>query len=418
MWMPSTSEEQTMVADQLERMLASPLFSNSKRYPQFLRYVVENTLAGRKDTLKERTLGVEVFGRNPQYDSNNDPVVRITAGEVRKRIAQYYHEASHEQELRIDLSPGSYVPEFYPPSETQSISLEPAIVGSTVPLPKKRISVSRMIVRGGVIAASSAIALLMLAHWRTPPLSAVDQWWQPVLQSSVPVVMSVGTVPDADGKSTAELFRAFQNPQGIMGSPSSWYAQSSQSLGGHVTNSDHVGLIDMIAMERIAALLSIHKQAYRTLSASGTTYDDLRTGPAVLVTGLDNIWSLRVTGPLRFHFDFLPDTEVAVIKDRQNSTNRPWQVDFSQPYLQLTRDYGIIARLRNTNTETPVIIAAGIGSNGTAAAAEFLTTESDLQTLISQLPANWQNRNVEAVIETQVINGQAGPPRVVAVYAW
>ena len=83
--------EHSAVQVQLERMLASPLFRNSKRYPGFLRFVVEHSLTGERDTLKERVLGVRVFGREPDYDTNDDPVVRVTAGEVRKRIAQYYH---------------------------------------------------------------------------------------------------------------------------------------------------------------------------------------------------------------------------------------------------------------------------------------------------------------------------------------
>src|SRR5258707_1029420 len=104
------------IRHQLERMLANSLFKNSKRYPNLLRYVVEHTLEDHLGELKERTLGVEVFGRAPNYDTNADPVVRATAGEIRKRIAQYYHESGHEGEIRIDLSPGSYVPEFHLPS--------------------------------------------------------------------------------------------------------------------------------------------------------------------------------------------------------------------------------------------------------------------------------------------------------------
>src|SRR4051812_37473883 len=105
--------EREAIQEQLERMLASPLFRNSKRYPCFLRFVVEHSLTGDREHLKERTLGVRVFGREPDYDTNDDPVVRLTAGEVRKRIAQYYHEPSHESELRIDLPSGSYIAEFH-----------------------------------------------------------------------------------------------------------------------------------------------------------------------------------------------------------------------------------------------------------------------------------------------------------------
>src|SRR3984885_7390711 len=109
---PLSAGERVLVEDQLERILASPLFSQSKRYAPFLRYVVEKTLEGQEDTLKERTLGVEIFGRAPHYDSSNDPVVRVTAGEVRKRIAQYYHDAAHHNELWIDLPTGTYVAQF------------------------------------------------------------------------------------------------------------------------------------------------------------------------------------------------------------------------------------------------------------------------------------------------------------------
>jgi hypothetical protein len=102
--------ERDAIRKQLERMLANPLFKNSKRYPNLLRYIVEHTLEGSSSELKERNLGVHVFGRELDYDTNADPIVRATAGEIRKRIAQYYHEHGHEDEIRIELSPGSYVP--------------------------------------------------------------------------------------------------------------------------------------------------------------------------------------------------------------------------------------------------------------------------------------------------------------------
>ncbi len=115
---PLSEAERAAIREQLERILLSPLFKNSKRYPNLLRYIVEHTLEGHKAELKERTLGVEVFARSPGYDTNADPIVRAAAGEIRKRIAQYYHEPGHESELRIDLVPGSYVPEFGMPAPT------------------------------------------------------------------------------------------------------------------------------------------------------------------------------------------------------------------------------------------------------------------------------------------------------------
>src|SRR5262249_27923539 len=123
-WIPTTDADLSSARTQLAKMLVHPLFANSKRYPALFRHVVECRLEGRTDNLKERTLGIEVFGRKADYDTNLDPVVRITAGEIRKRIAQYYHDPEHESELRIDLPPGSYVPLFHLPH-----SVQPAVNG-------------------------------------------------------------------------------------------------------------------------------------------------------------------------------------------------------------------------------------------------------------------------------------------------
>src|ERR1035438_3617990 len=111
-WHPQTPADHDAILRELREVLASPHFCNSKRYPALLQYIVENTLAGRSDLLKERTLGVEVFDRPPTYDTNADTVVRYTAGEVRKRLLLYYSEHGSVSNIRISLPAGSYVPEF------------------------------------------------------------------------------------------------------------------------------------------------------------------------------------------------------------------------------------------------------------------------------------------------------------------
>src|ERR1700678_881125 len=107
-----TEEDKARIQLRLDRLLANIHFSNSKRFPSFLRYIVQEELEGRGDQLKERTLGIEVFGRDASYDTTSDPIVRVTAAEIRKRIAQYYQESANPNELRISLPAGSYVPHF------------------------------------------------------------------------------------------------------------------------------------------------------------------------------------------------------------------------------------------------------------------------------------------------------------------
>jgi hypothetical protein len=126
-WHPKTTTEIQLLRSQLDRIVRDSRFAASKRYPQLLRYVVEQTLSENDDNLKERTLGVEVFHRAPDYDTNLDPVVRLCAAEVRKRLAQYYQSPEHADELRIELNPGSYVPVFsQPPLDAPPPEIIPA----------------------------------------------------------------------------------------------------------------------------------------------------------------------------------------------------------------------------------------------------------------------------------------------------
>ena len=103
----------TNVRLELERLLNSDQFKNSKRCQILLSFIVEETIAGRGDQIKERVVGVSVFRRNPDYDTAEEPVVRNAAIEVRKRLAQYYVESGKDASVRIDLRAGSYVPEFH-----------------------------------------------------------------------------------------------------------------------------------------------------------------------------------------------------------------------------------------------------------------------------------------------------------------
>src|ERR1700688_1954163 len=127
----------SLVREQLRRLVAHQLFTNSKRYPVLLTYTVEQTLLGNASELKERTIGIEAFGREPVYDVNLDPVVRTAAAEVRKRLSQYYYNPDHAGELVIELPIGSYVPTFREPAASHVGSAAELLVAEKVePLQK------------------------------------------------------------------------------------------------------------------------------------------------------------------------------------------------------------------------------------------------------------------------------------------
>jgi hypothetical protein len=97
----------------VEVVCKSPSFRTSSKSCQFLRYVVRHTLSGNVDELKERTIGIELLGREASYDTGSDAGVRVRANDVRKRLAAYYAANQSDLEFAFDIPSGSYVPRFY-----------------------------------------------------------------------------------------------------------------------------------------------------------------------------------------------------------------------------------------------------------------------------------------------------------------
>ena len=100
------------IRSQLERVLSSPKFVSSERLTDFLRFVVEETLAGRAGKIKQYTVAVEALGYDSDFDPQADPVVRMQARRLRRALDQYYDEPGDADPVRINISKGSYVPVF------------------------------------------------------------------------------------------------------------------------------------------------------------------------------------------------------------------------------------------------------------------------------------------------------------------
>jgi TolB-like protein/Tfp pilus assembly protein PilF len=126
-WKPELNDAERVasVNSHLHDVLVSDAFKGSKRSQDFLQLVVEHMLAGRLDSLRERTLGAEMFGRRIDYDTANDAVVRVKASEVRKKLAQYYQNLPAPPAVRIALPSGSYVPQFYFESPPVASAVQP-----------------------------------------------------------------------------------------------------------------------------------------------------------------------------------------------------------------------------------------------------------------------------------------------------
>ncbi len=415
--MQDASPDPVAIREQVERLVAHPLFVNSKRYPTLLAYVVDQTLRGNTADLKERCIGVDVFGRSPSYDANADPVVRITAGELRKRLSQYYYDPAHAGEVVIELPIGSYVPLFRvpepPPSSAPEVPADevPALAAASAadaPAAPERSRWLSWMLAGGLVVLAAAVGVLV--GRRYPPVppppkpSNIDLFWQPVTSSANPATFCLGEPAKNIDMEDVNNMNAPVPP-----------AQPEQ-LYVRLHYSGNLALADVVTLTRTAAALEMRRKTFRVVPASEATFAQLREGPVVLIGAFDNIWTLRVTQKLRFGFE--SQDGVALLVDRKSNKKTTWATAWDLPYQKLSRDYAIVARIQDNTTGQPVIIAAGISEEGTEAAGEILYNPVYLDSLLAKVPADWQHKNMEAVIETQVIQGHSGPPNVLAVETW
>jgi hypothetical protein len=175
---------------------------------------------------------------------------------------------------------------------------------------------------------------------------------------------------------------------------------------------------DVDPLVDIAGMLRTSGKNYRVLGESSTNLTDLRRSPSVFIGAFDNGWTLRLTAPLRFHFGNDASMTKFWIEDRNNPEQRDWLLTREEQRTEDYKDYAIVARFTPPDTDQVSVVAAGIGRGGTVAAGEFLVNENRMEEILKQLPVDWRKKNVEVVLETQVIQGRSGPPRVKAVHVW
>jgi len=185
-----------------------------------------------------------------------------------------------------------------------------------------------------------------------------------------------------------------------------------------VMKSDHVAFADAVAMARLTGLFRENHKRYDIRKGPGFTLNDFRKGPVVLIGAFNNAWTMRLDTQLRFTFERDPVSRIPYIRDRQNPSRTSWKSDDDLPYSKFTADYAIVSRFVDPRTERAVVVVAGIAKDGTMAAGEFVTEARYLDALAQRAPADWEHKNLQVVIATEVINGNVGPPRILDTYFW
>lgn len=363
------------VREELEAILRSEEFRSSQRSQAFLRYVVEALYQGDEDSLKERTLGIVLFGRTPDYDTGGDSIVRVTAHDVRKRLASY-QVAHQERRVSITLKPGTYVPSIDRPAieSPPPVALPPQAVQTKDR--QRRIRPALWIAAFCLLIVVGVATAWTVLHARN---SVLKSFWGPVL-SKKKVILCTST-PNA-------------------------YA-----IGGLPTTSGDADL-DL----RIRNMLSSIGQQTRMAITSDVSESELQETPVVLIgSSGTNSWTANAANNFRFQYDMINGQPV--IRDIQNP-ERLWVVPEKPDKSHAALDYAVITRLTHSRFGPGLIAIAGSSSLSTHASGIALLASESLNTMLKDAPNDWAQKNLQLVIRFRHVQSMDYAPQVVAAVYW
>jgi hypothetical protein len=408
------------VQNQLRAILASPAFHGSKRCQQFLEYVCDKSLAGEAGALKERTVAIDVFGRQPQSELGEDTIVRVGAREVRKRLAQFYVSADGvASRVRIDLPAGSYAPEFHYAVALVEKEPPPVVPAVVIAPPKTRRKTLIVAAVAALVLLAAGIAIFNAIGARS---DALTKFWKPVFESNEPLLVGIAHPLVYHTSIRAQKLNETRLPPLKIPQQQALQLPPKELDGNDIiaAPNQYVGYGDMLAANQISNMLARRGKKVRMRLASGISFEDLRQTPALLIGALTNRWTMVFQPNWRFQFTFQPDTAVLLDtfdKPAPGQKQRQWSVvstDGGTP----SEDYVLICRLKNGSTGGFVVVVAGVKQFGTEAAGRLVSDSEQFAQVARGLPVGWENKNLQIVLRVRVIGNTPAQPEVAASYVW
>lgn len=407
------------VRRELDRIIASRVFRGSNRCQTFLQYVVTKTLEGESKVLKERTLAVNVFGRDATEDLSENSIVRVGAREVRKRLAQYYIDEGANDPLRIELPAGSYIPSFQwrLAAVTADTETEPPREQSQVEPPAvwRRIRLDRKV---SILAATVLLGCLAALVWAliARPPSAFDTFWRPAFEGKAPLTIAIAhpivyqpslRAQRLDASRNGNLTPPVQHPINV----------PPDALNGSdfvPAVNQYVGLGDAEAALRVSSLFAQRHAASRVGLASRMDFNDLRGSGTVLIGAYTNRWTMDLTDNMRYRFDYTEGKPCIA----EASVGCRWTLTTKADDGRSAEDYILLCRLPHSATNGFTIVCAGLNVYGTEEAGRIISDPDSLTPILRKLPKYWPNHNLEIVLHVAVVGDAPAQSEVVSVYSW
>ncbi len=407
----------------LKKICSGPAFKSRHRSSQFLNYIVEQSIAGKFDSLKERLIGVELFGRNPSYDTGEDSIVRTTASDVRRRLQQHYGSNGTSCNFRLSLPLGSYIPEItlldsgdaglFEEAAAPALAASPdsifveqrpnfallpeSLPGNSAVPPNPSDSSpagqnkNHWRLFGSLLAAALAVAALGIA-WNhtirvtTPPLRVLP--WSAFFDSTHPTHLitsdqSLVALQDIAAKEITLSDYANHNylPELSNLSPEETaYFRRVLAAGSSTAN------VDLSIVASISALAQANNRAIDVRAARYIGISDLRTDDNFILLGSPraNPWSSLFRDELDFRFEFDKNTQQTILLNAHPGPHE------SPTYIPTAngsvtgQSFAIIALVQNPNQNGHILLVAGTTGVGTEAAGRMVTDPTRLSNALHE----------------------------------
>ena len=400
----------------VERILASPKFARSPRLSEFLRYVCECALNGRADEISEQQIGVQVFKRPAHYNPNDDSIVRSHARLLRQSLELYFDQHGRDEELRILIPKGRYVPVFERRTTIAAIS-DHSSVGSAIDM-HPRIAWRRW---GRIIAGLAAISLVAVAviRWTGYEIAARSVshvFWKDFFAGGrrvwiVPADSALALLEDLTHEPVHladYLNRKYRF--GLAGRPG-W----SEALLSSIAVRQYTSMADLNLAVRLVRLREAGANQIQVRYARNVQLADLKEGSAILIGGpRANPWEELFESKMNFYMDFDPVTVANRVRNRSPRAGES-ALYSEAPGESVVHAYGLLAFLPGLTPATRTLIVEGTTSTGTECAADFLLDEASLSGFLRQIMGSARiSPYFEVLLQTAPVGGNAQQPQVVA----
>jgi hypothetical protein len=413
-----TPEDIALLQQHVKEIIEGAAFKGSHRSSQFLQYIVDQAIAGHFEALKERVIGVELFGRSPSYDSGEDAIVRVTASDVRKRLLQHYGRYGATSEFRIGLPLGSYIPEIsrglihdVGPSRIEATTAHhntvvvaaPEASATSTPTETPATTSAHREMHDHPnqgkprkwLALCLVLTLVNIALWGifwnqfAPKTSSAASTlpWSALLNSPHPLqlIISDPDIAEIQGYTNQQLSVSDYANHNYIPNPEKLTPEVNQ-LCRILLRGNKASLVDTPIAVSIAELAQASAKKVDVHTARSVQLSNLQNDDNFVLLGSprSNPWTAFFSDQLNFRLVYDENSGQEIVRNLHPRPNEQAQYVPTALGWATGQSYAVIALVRNPDQNGQVLLLAGANGEGTEAAGKLVT---ELPRLVTMLKA-------------------------------